>query len=320
MLRVENLKKRFIIGHGFFSGEKAELQAVDGVSFEVSKGSTMGLVGESGCGKSTLARLILRLIEPSGGEVWLNGRNIYSMDRKNLRDARREMQMIFQDPYASLNPRMTAGEIVGEPLLIHAIARGSELTEMVVDMMARVGLTRVEMKKYPHEFSGGQRQRIGIARALILNPALIVADEPVSSLDVSIQAQIINLMIDLQEEFGLAYLVISHDLAMVRHISDITAVMYLGRIVEIAPTSQLFDFPRHPYTEALICSIPRFVSRIEKDRMILKGEVPNPINPPRGCPFHPRCYLYAETKNKRCTEPQMLKGDGSHMTACHLRS
>jgi len=275
----------------------------------------VGLVGESGCGKSTAARAILRLIEPTEGEVVFEGQDILKLSKKPMRSLRREMQIIFQDPYASLNPRMTVASIVGEPLEIHKIAKGRQKEEKVANILEKVGLRPEHMRRYPHEFSGGQRQRIGIARALALNPKLIIGDEPVSALDVSIQAQVINLLEDLQKEFNLTYLIIAHDLSVVEHISNRVAVMYLGKIVEMASDRELYRNPSHPYTEALLSAVPRPDPTIKKQRIILPGDVPSPINPPSGCRFHTRC-LYAKADCK-VNEPQLEDIGGGHYVACH---
>jgi oligopeptide transport system ATP-binding protein len=293
LLDVKHLKKHFPIKGGVFSKTIGYVYAVDDINFTLEKGETLGLVGESGCGKSTTGRTILRLIEPTDGAIYFEGQNITGLDKGAMRALRREMQIIFQDPYASLNPRMTIGSIIGEPLEIHKIARGSEKGERVASLLQKVGLRAEDMRKYPHEFSGGQRQRIGIARALALNPKLIVCDEPVSALDVSIQAQVINLLEDLQAEFGLSYLFIAHNLNVVEHISDRVAVMYLGQIVELASDEELYKNPQHPYTEALLSAVPIPDPTVKKKRIILEGDVPSPINPPRGCHFHTRC-MYKE--------------------------
>ena len=317
LLEVNNLKKYFPIKGGVFSQTIGYVYAVDDVSFTVDKGETLGLVGESGCGKSTTGRSILRLIEPTDGKIYFEGQDVTALDKNAMRSLRREMQIIFQDPYASLNPRMTVGSIVGEPLEIHKIARGSEKTERVASLLHKVGLRAEDMRKYPHEFSGGQRQRIGIARAIALNPKLIVCDEPVSALDVSIQAQVINLLEDLQEEFGLSYLFIAHNLNVVEHISDRVAVMYLGQIVELASDIDLYNDPQHPYTEALLSAVPIPDPTVTKKRIILEGDVPSPIDPPSGCHFHTRCMY----KEKICEEeaPEFKHIGGGHWVACHFR-
>jgi oligopeptide transport system ATP-binding protein len=298
LLDVKHLKKHFPIKGGVFSKTIGYVYAVDDINFTLEKGETLGLVGESGCGKSTTGRTILRLIEPTDGAIYFEGQDITGLDKGAMRALRREMQIIFQDPYASLNPRMTIGSLIGEPLEIHKIARGSEKGERVASLLQKVGLRAEDMRKYPHEFSGGQRQRIGIARALALNPKLIVCDEPVSALDVSIQAQVINLLEDLQAEFGLSYLFIAHNLNVVEHISDRVAVMYLGQIVELASDEELYKNPQHPYTEALLSAVPIPDPTVKKKRIILEGDVPSPINPPRGCHFHTRCMY----KEKICEE------------------
>lgn len=318
LLEVKNLVKHFPLRSGVFSKVRSYVRAVDGISFDIDEGETLGIVGESGCGKSTAGRAILRLIEPTAGEVFYEGTNILKIDREEMRKLRREMQIIFQDPYASLNPRMTVGSIVGEPLAIHRIAKGKERKDQVALILERVGLRTEHIRRYPHEFSGGQRQRIGIARALALNPRLIIADEPVSALDVSIQAQVINLLQDLQKEFDIAYMVISHDLSVIQHICDRIAVMYLGEIVEIANADELVMSPRHPYTEALLSAVPvpDPVALKSKDRIILRGDVPSPVNPPPGCRFHTRCP-YKEDVCTTDTPPLQLISNG-HLTACHF--
>jgi len=315
LLQVKNLKKYFPIKGGILSKTVGHVQAVDDISFDLYPGETVGLVGESGCGKSTAARTILRLIEPSDGEVFFEGQDILKLGKKAMRSLRRQMQIIFQDPYASLNPRMTVASIVGEPLEIHKIAKGRAKEESVANILEKVGLRPEHMRRYPHEFSGGQRQRIGIARALALNPKLIIGDEPVSALDVSIQAQVINLLEDLQHEFNLTYLIIAHDLSVVEHISDRVAVMYLGKIVELATDRELYQNPSHPYTEALLSAVPRPDPSIKKQRILLPGDVPSPINPPSGCRFHTRC-LYAKADCKT-VEPALQDIGGGHYVACH---
>ncbi len=318
LLEVKDLKKHFPIKGGVFSKTVGYVYAVDGISFTVHKGETLGLVGESGCGKSTTGRTLLRLIEPTSGEIHFEGQNITEIEKGEMRSLRREMQIIFQDPYASLNPRMTVGSIIGEPLEIHKIAKGGEKQERVAALLEKVGLRPEDTRKYPHEFSGGQRQRIGIARALALNPKLIVCDEPVSALDVSIQAQVINLLEDLQEEFDLSYLFIAHNLNVVEHISNRVAVMYLGKIVELATDRELYTNPQHPYTEALLSAVPVPDPTAEKKRVILQGDVPSPINPPSGCHFHTRCPY----KEQICEEvvPEFKDLGGGHWVSCHLRT
>jgi len=317
LLAVKHLKKHFPIKGGVFSKTVGYVYAVDDINFTLEKGETLGLVGESGCGKSTTGRTILRLIEPTDGTIYFEGQDITNLDKGAMRALRREMQIIFQDPYASLNPRMTVGSIIGEPLEIHKIAKGSEKEERVASLLQKVGLRAEDMRKYPHEFSGGQRQRIGIARALALNPKLIVCDEPVSALDVSIQAQVINLLEDLQAEFGLSYLFIAHNLNVVEHISNRVAVMYLGQIVELASDQELYKNPQHPYTEALLSAVPIPDPTVKKKRIILEGDVPSPINPPTGCHFHTRCMY----KERICeeVEPEFKDIGGGHWVACHFR-
>jgi peptide/nickel transport system ATP-binding protein len=320
LLEVKNLKKYFPVRRGVFRRVVGHVKAVDDVSFYIKEGETLGLVGESGCGKTTCGRTILRLIEPTGGQVifYKNGSalDIAKLRGKHLKELRREMQIIFQDPYSSLNPRMTVGDIVGEPLLVHRVARGKELRNRVAELLQAVGLNPQYMKRYPHEFSGGQRQRIGIARALALEPKLIIADEPVSALDVSIQAQVLNLLEDLQDQFSLTYLFIAHDLSVVKHISDRVAVMYLGKIVEMATTDELFADPKHPYTEALMSAVPVPDPDFHIERIILQGDVPSPVNPPSGCYFHPRCPYVQDICSKEAPEFRDL--GGAHYAACHF--
>jgi oligopeptide/dipeptide ABC transporter ATP-binding protein len=317
LLEVRGLKKHFPIHKGVFSHVSGYVYAVDGVSLHIDRGETLGLVGESGCGKSTVGRTLLKLLEPTEGRILANGDDITDLDAAQMLPYRRQMQMIYQDPYASLNPRMSAGDIVGEPLTIHRVGAPRERRERVAHLFDRVGLRPEAMNAFPHEFSGGQRQRIGIARALALNPELIVGDEPVSALDVSIQAQIINLLMDLQDEFKLSYLFVAHDLAVVEHISDRVAVMYLGRIVETTDKTSLFEMPLHPYTEALLSAvpIPKASARTRK-RVILTGDVPSPINPPPGCHFHARCpYAMARCRHE---VPLFREVKPKHWAACHL--
>jgi len=316
LLEIRDLKKHFPVGEGLFSRTKGVVKAVDGVNLAVEEGETLGLVGESGCGKSTLGRAILRLIEPTSGEVSFQGKNLLTLPQRELRDMRRQMQIIFQDPYASLNPRMRVGDIVGEGLEIHKLAKGKAKRERVIELLHQVGLREEHFDRYPHEFSGGQRQRIGIARALAVNPKFIVCDEPVSSLDVSIQAQIINLLQELQEKMHLTYLFISHDLRVVEHISHRVAIMYLGKIVEIAKGDAIYQEAKHPYTKALLSAVPMPDTSKKKERVILEGDVPSPVNPPSGCSFHPRCSYREAICDK--TEPPLEFGAGGHGVACHV--
>ncbi|MGQ0614799.1 MAG: ABC transporter ATP-binding protein [Planctomycetaceae bacterium] len=316
LLTVEHLQKFFPIRKGVFSRVVGHVKAVDDVSFTVARGETLGLVGESGCGKTTLGRAVLRLIEPTGGTILFDGKDVRALRGLALRTLRRRMQIIFQDPYSSLNPRMTVLDIVGEALAVHGIARGAEREERVKTLLEKVGLAGRTINRYPHEFSGGQRQRIGVARALALNPDFIVCDEAVSALDVSIQAQVINLLMDLREEFGLAYLFIAHDLSVVRHISHRIAVMYLGEIVETATSDDLFERPLHPYTRALLSAVPVPDPTRRRNRIVLEGDVPSPIHPPSGCHFHPRCR-YAEEICK-VANPGVTDAGGGHTFRCHV--
>jgi peptide/nickel transport system ATP-binding protein len=317
LLAVENLAKHYAVGGGPLGGSGMTLRAVDGVSFQIGRGETFGLVGESGCGKSTVGKAILRLVEPTSGSVTLDGTEITTLPSAALREQRRNMQVIFQDPYASLNPKMTAAKIVAEPFLNYRLHSPREREEKVAALFARVGLRRDQLQRYPHEFSGGQRQRLGIARALALEPKLVIGDEPVSALDVSVQAQVINLMVRLQQELGLSYLFIAHDLALVRHVSDRIAVMYLGRFVETAPAATLFAAPAHPYTRMLLASVPQpGAARAGRRRTLLRGEPPSQLSLPSGCRFHPRC---PEAIDRCKVEDPAIRLVGSgHLAACHL--
>lgn len=316
ILKVEHLKKYFPITGGFFQKTVGYVKAVDDVSFELKKGETLGLVGESGCGKSTTGRTILRLNESTSGKVEFENKDIFTIKKKELKNLRPKMQIIFQDPYSSLDPRMTVGEIIGEALIDHGMANKKNVNDMVLETMNTCGLAPYQIARYPHEFSGGQRQRIGIARALALNPDFIVADEPVSALDVSIQAQIVNLLCDLQEQKGFSYLFISHDLSVVKHISTRVGVMYLGSLVELAPKDELYTKPLHPYTKALLSAVPVPDPEYKRNRIILKGDIPSASNPPSGCKFHTRCP-YA---TKKCSEeiPEYKDAGSGHFVACHL--
>jgi oligopeptide transport system ATP-binding protein len=317
LLRVTDLKKYFPVKGGLFSREVGRVHAVDGVSFTIERGETLGLVGESGCGKSTTARCVMRLIEPSAGEIVFDGQDMVSLHGSDLRAVRRKMQIVFQDPFASLNPRMTVGDILGEACIIHKLAASaSERDDRTASLLVKVGLKGEHMRRYPHEFSGGQRQRIVIARALAVNPQFIVCDEPVSALDVSIQAQVINLLEDLQAELNLTYLFVAHDLSVVEHISDRVAVMYLGRIVELASASELYRNPQHPYTQALLSAVPVPDPKVKRRRIRLQGDVPSPMNPPKGCHFHTRCPM-AEPRCQQ-TAPELKQGSDGHVVACHL--
>lgn len=319
LVRVENLKKHFPITRGIvFQRQIGAIKAVDGISFNVYRGETLGLVGESGCGKSTTGRTVLQLYRPTAGNVYFEGESLVEMKGEQLRRQRRKMQMIFQDPYASLNPRMTVGSIVGEPLEVHSVAVGKERQDRVQELLKLVGLNPYFINRYPHEFSGGQRQRIGVARALALNPTFIVCDEPISALDVSIQAQVVNLLEDLQDELGLTYLFIAHDLSMVRHISDRVAVMYLGKIVELTDRDTLYARPEHPYTQALLSAVPIPDPVVEeaRKRIILEGEVPSPANPPVGCHFNTRCPKVMDVCKEQ--DPEFKEIAPGHWCACHL--
>jgi oligopeptide transport system ATP-binding protein len=320
LLEVNDLAVHFPVGHGLFGRGSKTVRAVDGVSFTINPGETVGLVGESGCGKSTLGRAIIRLIEATRGVIRFDGTNIRALSERDLRRRRRDFQMIFQDPYGSLNPRLTVAQILAEPFGIHKLATSrEERSAQISNLLAQVGLDPGHAERYPHEFSGGQRQRIGIARALAVRPKLLVCDEPVSALDVSVQAQIVNLLKDLQKEFGLAYLFIAHDLAVVEHISERILVMYLGKIVESGPAREVIRRPRHPYTQALISAVPKLDPATNRQRIVLSGELPSPLNPPTGCPFHTRCPMVQECCR---VEPPMLRAaegaDPEHAAACHF--
>jgi oligopeptide/dipeptide ABC transporter ATP-binding protein len=316
LLEVRDMRKYFEIRGGLLQRTVNYVRAVDGINISIKKGETLGLVGESGCGKTTTGRVILHLVEGASGEVLFRGRNLLELNKKEIRTVRRNMQMVFQDPYSSLNPRMTVRDIIGEPLLVHGICRGQELRDRVLKLMKMVGLEEEHLSRYAHEFSGGQRQRIGIARALALEPALIVLDEPTSSLDVSVQSQILNLLTDLQSELGLTYLFISHDLSVIKHMSTRIAVMYLGKIVEIASKEDLFKEPLHPYTQALLSAVPVPNPHYKKPRIMLHGEVPSPSSPPPGCAFHTRCPHVMDVCKER--EPELIDVGNEHFVACHL--
>jgi oligopeptide/dipeptide ABC transporter ATP-binding protein len=316
LLNVKELVKFFPLKKARFFQEARYVYAVNGVNFSLKKGETLGLVGESGCGKTTTGRAILRLIEPTSGSINFEGHDVARFNEHKLKTFRRNAQMIFQDPFASLNPRMTVGDIVGEPLLVHNMGTKAQRTERVAEVLEKVGLEADYLKRFPHEFSGGQRQRIGVARVLTLNPKLIIADEPVSALDVSIQAQIINLLVKLQEEFQLSYLFVSHDLAVVEHISDRVAIMYLGKIVEIAPSQSIYNEPRHPYTQALLTAIPVPDPKSGLQRTVLQGDIPSPANPPSGCTFRTRCPRVMKVCSQEI--PEMIKVGQAHYAACHL--
>ena len=317
LLEITNLKKYYPVTTGLLSQHVGDIKAVDGVSFHIGEREILGLVGESGCGKSTLGRTILRLEEPTGGEILYRGTDITRLGKRELRELRREMQIILQDPDASLDPRMTVGDSICEPLVIHDIGDEKERMERVADLMEQVGLEAGQASHHPHEFSGGQKQRVGIARALAINPKLIIADEPVSALDVSIQAQILNLMMDIQEKFGLAYLFIAHDLSVIKHMAHSVAVMYLGKIVELASKQEMFENPLHPYTEALLSAVPS-ITPGGKARIPLGGDVPSPLNPPPGCHFHPRCHRVLPICDHK--EPELLEISQGHFVACHLHT
>ena len=317
VLSVRNLKKYFDVRSGVLARKTGQVYAVDGVSFDIAAGETLGLVGESGCGKSTVGRVIMRLLDPTSGEIHLKGDDISTISKSDVRAYRREMQMVFQDPYSSLNPKLSAGTLVSEPLKNFKEGSATDIRQRVTKLFERVGFKPDAMERYPHEFSGGQRQRLGLARALAVNPSLIVADEPVSALDVSVQAQVINLLIDLQDEFNLALLFISHDLAVVEHVSHRIAVMYVGKLVEITDTQTLFKNPQHPYTEALLSAVPTPDPLASKEKIILSGAVPSPINPPSGCRFHTRCpYVMDQCRHE---DPPLKQVASGHQVACHLR-
>lgn len=316
LLKVDNLKKYFPISGGVFGKKVGDVRAVEEVSFFVNKGETLGLVGESGCGKSTTGRMLMRLIEPTAGEVVFEGKSLTNLNTTELRKVRKDMQMVFQDPFASLNPRHTVEKILEEPLIVHEMGTKKERKQKVKEMLEVVGLSSYHANRYPHQFSGGQRQRIGIARALMTRPKLIIADEPVSALDVSIQSQVLNLLKDLQKDFQLTYIFIAHDLGVVKYISDRVGVMYLGRLVEITDTEKLYENPLHPYTKALLSAVPVPDPDIQKERVLLEGDMPSPLNPPRGCAFHTRCTECMDIC--RTTRPQMREVEPGHFAACHL--
>lgn len=316
LLEVKGIKKYYPVKRGLFGRNKSDVRAVDGLDFTVMRGETLGFVGESGCGKSTMGQLVTQLLDPTAGEIFFEGKNLAALNAEEIRHVRRDLQLVFQDPYSSLNPRMKVFDIIAEPLRVHGLAKGDALKLEVYRLLATVGLGEHHAGRYPHEFSGGQRQRIGIARALALNPKLIVCDEPVSALDVSIQAQILNLLKDLQEQFQLTYIFIAHGLPSVKHISDRIAVMYLGKIVELADRDHIFEQPSHPYTEALLAAVPVPDPKLRKKRTPLKGELPNPANPPLGCAFHPRCPYAADICREK--SPALVEHSKGHWSACHF--
>ncbi len=318
LLDVRDLKKHFPVKKGLFSRVHAHVRAVDGISFAIGRKETLGLVGESGCGKTTAGRTILRLLEPTGGDVRFEGRSVFELDKADVRQIRRDMQIVFQDPFGSLNPRMTVGSIVGEPLVVHRVGNRKQRRERVRELLEKVGLSADAINRYPHEFSGGQRQRIGIARAIALNPKFVVCDEAVSALDVSIQAQIINLLEELQEDFGLSYLFIAHDLSVVEHVSDRVAVMYLGKIVEMGDGESIYENPKHPYTVALLAAVPVPDPKTKREKIVLPGDVPSPVNPPTGCRFHTRCKYAIDVCREE--EPRLTDRGGGHVAACFLEN
>lgn len=316
LVHVANLTKYFPIKAGMFGKEAGQVKAVDGLTFDIYQGETLGLVGESGCGKSTTGRLMIRLLEATAGRVEFEGKDVFAASPSEMRALRKDMQIIFQDPYASLNPRMSVGDIIAEPIKLYNLAAGSEIQKKVEYLLSCVGLAPYHARRYPHEFSGGQRQRVGIARALALNPKLIICDEPVSALDVSIQSQVLNLLKDLQQEFGLTYLFIAHGLNVVKHVSDRIGVMYLGRMVELTTDDELYSNPLHPYTKALLSAVPVPDPRAKKERIILTGDVPSPVNPPKGCTFHTRCFMCEDICKQH--EPVFKRIKPGHWVACHL--